>query len=30
LQGFLNKNLTMEQAIERLGDHPQMAPFETD
>jgi hypothetical protein len=30
LQGFLKKDLTIGQAIERLGDHPQAAPIETD
>jgi hypothetical protein len=30
LQGFLTKGLTIDQAIERLGDHPQGAPIETD
>ena len=30
LQGFLKKNLTIDRAIERLGDHPQVAPIETD
>ncbi len=29
LQGFLMKNLTIDRAIERLGDHPQVAPIET-